>query len=58
MKLSLPSANSLLSALRAKLSSSRRHPEADLTHADPRALGGAHDRLTGLPGLISFEGTL
>ena len=58
MKLSLPSANSLLTALRARLSSPRGRAGADSTRADPRALVGAHDRLTGLPGLISFEGTL
>jgi diguanylate cyclase (GGDEF)-like protein len=57
MKLSLPSANSLLSVFRAKLSSASRprDPEAPV---DPRALVGANDMLTGLPGLNAFEGAL
>ena len=58
MKLSLPSANSLLSIFRAKRPPFGSRPAADPTQTDPRALVGANDRLTGLPGLTSFEGTL
>lgn len=58
MKLSLPSANSLISALRARLAAPGGRAKAEATLADPRALVGANDRLTGLPGLTSFEGTL
>jgi diguanylate cyclase (GGDEF)-like protein len=58
MKLSLPSANSLLSIFRAKRPPFGSRTAADPTQTDPRALVGANDRLTGLPGLTSFEGTL
>ena len=58
MKLKLPSTSSLVSILRATLSGSGKRTEADRLRADPRALVGANDRLTGLPGLTAFEGTL
>ncbi|MDP9045875.1 MAG: bifunctional diguanylate cyclase/phosphodiesterase [Pseudomonadota bacterium] len=56
MKLSLPGANSLLSVLRSKISLGPKSAPARV--ADPRALVGANDLLTGLPGLNAFEGTL
>ncbi|MEP7101199.1 MAG: bifunctional diguanylate cyclase/phosphodiesterase [Burkholderiales bacterium] len=56
MKLSLPRAKVLMSALRARLSSVGKGSSAE--PADPRALVGANDPLTGLPGLVAFEGTL
>ena len=58
MKLSLPSVNTLMSALRTKLSASGHRIETEPAPADPRALVGANDSLTGLPGLTAFEGLL
>ena len=58
MKLSLHSANVMVSALRARFSNAGKRHEADPEPADPRALVGANDALTGLPGLNAFEGTL
>jgi diguanylate cyclase (GGDEF)-like protein len=58
MKLSLPSANSLISAFRSKLPASMKPAEAEPLLGDPRSLTGANDLLTGLPGLTAFEGLL
>lgn len=59
MKLNLPTPNSMLSALRAKLPTLGRPREADTEiPVDPRSLVGANDPLTGLPGLNAFENTL
>ena len=56
MKQILSGAGSMLSALRARLSmNGRTQRDAPV---DPRSLVGANDALTGLPGLLSFEGTL
>ena len=51
---SLPS---VLSAFRSKMALLGK-PRGQETPADPRALVGANDTLTGLPGLTAFEGTL
>jgi len=58
MKLSLPSANSLISALRAKLLIPGRRAAAAPSLEDARSLDGTNDPLTGLPGLTAFEGLL
>lgn len=59
MKFSVPSASSLLSALRAALPvSGKRRTEVGTPGVDPRLLVGANDHLTGLPGLVAFEGAL
>ena len=58
MKFGLPSVNTLMSALRTKLSASGHRIETEPAPADPRALVGANDSLTGLPGLTAFEGLL
>ncbi len=59
MKLSLPSATALMSALRAKLPTAAKNADTALPPlVDPRALDGANDPLTGLPGLTAFEGLL
>jgi len=56
MKQMLSIAGSMLSALRARRPATRRSPPD--APVDPRALVGANDAMTGLPGLHSFEGTL
>ena len=48
---------SVLSAFRSKMALLGK-PRGQETPADPRALVGANDTLTGLPGLTAFEGTL
>lgn len=60
MKLSLSTANAMLSALRARIPniSGGKRVEPEPPHVDPRALVGTNDPLTGLPGLNAFEGTL
>lgn len=57
MKVSLPSPRKVLSALRARLTGAGAG-DATPPVADPRALVGANDPLTGLPGLTAFEGLL
>jgi diguanylate cyclase (GGDEF)-like protein len=53
MKRLFGDASSLLTALRSSWLSPRQRPEVD-----PRTLVGVPDPVTGLPGLLSFEGTL
>lgn len=48
----------MLTALRAKLSMGEKRGALEPPPADPRALVGANDPLTGLPGLTAFEGTI
>jgi diguanylate cyclase (GGDEF)-like protein len=54
----LPSPRSVLSALRARLPLAGKSEETSAAPADPRALVGSNDPLTGLPGLTAFEGLL
>jgi diguanylate cyclase (GGDEF)-like protein len=58
MKMSLPKPKSLLAALRARLPGAAAAEEVPASRADPRALDGSNDPLTGLPGLTAFEGLL
>lgn len=58
MRPSLSRGRSLFATLRARFSPTDKAASAEHLPADPRALVGANDPLTGLPGLVAFEGTL